>query len=58
VRPNGVKLKHAQVEVSGLVQAPIGLDETALREYLVKCNVDVSKFGDGTTKTLKAFQPS
>jgi len=40
-------------EVSGLVQAPIGMDEEALRTYLTKNNVDISKFGIGQAKTLK-----
>jgi|Transcript_10249 serine/threonine protein kinase len=40
-------------EVSGLVQAPIGMQEEELQEYLIKNKVDISKFGIGQAKTLK-----
>mmetsp|Transcript_123867 Transcript_123867/g.231814 ORF Transcript_123867/g.231814 Transcript_123867/m.231814 type:complete len:774 (+) Transcript_123867:158-2479(+) len=40
-------------EVSGLVQAPIGMAEDELRSYLEANKVDVSKFGQNKTKTLK-----
>jgi len=40
-------------EVSGLVQAPIGMEEEDLRKYFESNNVDISKFGTGQAKTLK-----
>lgn len=40
-------------EVSGLVQAPIGLEEEELRKYFEAHNVDISRFGEGQAKTLK-----
>jgi len=40
-------------EVSGLVQAPIGMEEEDLRKYFETNNVDISKFGTGQAKTLK-----
>lgn len=48
-----LRVPEAMEEVSGLVQAPIGLNETDLLEYLKKCKVDVSRFGEKNTKTLK-----
>mmetsp|Transcript_40763 Transcript_40763/g.113317 ORF Transcript_40763/g.113317 Transcript_40763/m.113317 type:complete len:781 (-) Transcript_40763:100-2442(-) len=51
-----VKLKaDCSEEVSGLVMAPIGLNEEDLRNYLVSNNVDVSRFGRNHAKTLKEF---
>jgi len=51
----GIKFKQPEDgdDVSGLVQAPIGLEEAALLEYFKKNNVDISKFGQGQAKTLK-----
>jgi len=40
-------------DVSGLVQAPIGLEVEELKAYFQKNNVDISKFGVGQAKTLK-----
>lgn len=40
-------------EVSGLVQAPIGLEEEALRKYFQANGIDLEKFGIGQAKTLK-----
>jgi len=40
-------------EVSGLVQAPIGLEEEELRKYFEANKVDISQFGTGQAKTLK-----
>jgi serine/threonine protein kinase len=40
-------------EVSGLVQAPIGLEEEQLRKYFNENGVDISKFGVDQAKTLK-----
>jgi len=40
-------------EVSGLVQAPIGLEVEELEKYFKENNVDTSKFGQGQAKTLK-----
>jgi len=51
-----VKLKPEGAEaVSTLVRAPIGLSEDALRLHLRSMGVDVTAFGQGTTKTLKEF---
>lgn len=47
------KAPEEGAEVSGLVQAPIGLEEEALRVYFQENNVDISKFGTGQAKTLK-----
>lgn len=53
---SSVKLRAPEEEeVSGLVQAPVGYTEEALVTYLTSCNVDVSKFGQDHTKTLKEF---
>jgi len=40
-------------EVSGLVQAPIGLEEEELKKYFEKNKVDITKFGAGQAKMLK-----
>jgi serine/threonine protein kinase len=40
-------------EVSGLVQAPIGMNEEQLEKYLRDNKVDMTKFGIGQAKTLK-----
>jgi hypothetical protein len=40
-------------EVSGLVQAPIGLEEDDLKKFLERNSVDTSTFGQGQAKTLK-----
>merc|ERR1712232_1045306 len=40
-------------EVSGLVQAPIGLEEAELRAYFETNKVDISKFGENNAKSLK-----
>lgn len=51
---NGVKIKQPEgAEISGLVQAPIGLEEAELRKYLESNKVDISEFGKGQSKTLK-----
>eukprot|EP00913_Durusdinium_trenchii_P000059 g54.t1 len=50
-----VKLKVHGSQISTLVRAPIGLDEEALREYLVSHSIDISKFGHDGTKSLKEF---
>jgi len=50
-----VKLQVKGSHISTLVRAPIGLDEEALREYLVSCNIDIAKFGQDGTKSLKEF---
>jgi len=42
-------------EVSGLVEAPIGLQEERLAEQLEACGVDLSSFGQGVSKSLKEF---
>jgi len=47
------KAPEEGAEVSGLVQAPIGLEEEALRKYFEDNNVDISRFGTGQAKTLK-----
>jgi hypothetical protein len=51
----GVKYKAPEEgeEVSGLVQAPIGLAEDDLVDFFKKNRVDTSKFGQGPAKTLK-----
>mmetsp|Transcript_76031 Transcript_76031/g.181856 ORF Transcript_76031/g.181856 Transcript_76031/m.181856 type:complete len:765 (-) Transcript_76031:159-2453(-) len=50
-----VKLKVQGSHISTLVRAPIGLDEEALREYLIAHNIDIKKFGKDGTKSLKEF---
>lgn len=50
-----VKLKVQGSHISTLVRAPIGLDEEALKEYLVSHSIDVKKFGQDGTKSLKEF---
>jgi len=44
-------------QISGLVNAPIAIDESALKKYLADNGVDVTKFGSdcGATKSLKEF---
>jgi len=51
----GMKYKAPEEgeEVSGLVQAPIGLAEDELSKYFTTNKVDISKFGTGQAKTLK-----
>jgi len=51
----GVEYKAPEegAEVSGLVQAPIGLSEEELRKYFEASKIDISKFGIGQAKTLK-----
>jgi len=41
--------------VSGLVMAPIGINEEALAKYLASSGVDVSKFGSDNTRSLTEF---
>jgi hypothetical protein len=52
---NGVKYKAPEEgeDVSGLVQAPIGLDEEQLTAFFSKNRVDTEKFGKNNAKTLK-----
>merc|ERR1719460_2784245 len=48
--------KVSQKQVSGLVQAPIGINEQALAKYLVSCGIDVAKFtGSDGIKSLAEF---
>merc|ERR1711976_207859 len=42
-------------EISGLVQAPIGMKVEDLCKFLLSGNIDVAKFGKDHTKTLKEF---
>jgi len=51
----GVKYKAPEEgeEVSGLVQAPIGLGEEDLTKYFQDNKIDISKFGAGQAKTIK-----
>jgi len=53
----GVQLKapEGDDEVSGLVQAPIGLGEEELRAMLTSGGVDIEKFGHDGANTLKKF---
>jgi serine/threonine protein kinase len=52
----GVKLKAEGGEaVSTLVRAPIGLAEDALREHLQNARIDVSRYGQPGTRSLKEF---
>lgn len=52
----GVKLRaEGSEEVSGLVAAPIGLNEEDLTKYLLAHSVDITPFGQGHAKTLKEF---
>jgi hypothetical protein len=52
----GVKLKPEGGEaVSTLVRAPIGLNEEALRRHLEANGIDVSKFAQSGTRSLKEF---
>jgi hypothetical protein len=48
-----VKAPEEGEEISGLVQAPIGLEEEELKKYFLANKVDISKFGQGNAKTLK-----
>jgi len=41
--------------VSGLVPAPIEVDEEALKKFLSGADIDVDKFGEGVAKTLHEF---
>jgi len=50
-----VKLSPEKQEISTLVKGPIGYGEEALRAQLTKAGVDVSKFGNPGTKTLREF---
>jgi len=51
-----VKLKaDSSEDVSGLVMAPIGLNEEDLARYLERNGVDTCKFGQNHAKTLKEF---
>lgn len=51
-----VKLRaEGSEEVSGLVAAPIGLNEDDLTKYLKAHNIDTSVFGQNHAKTLKEF---
>jgi len=50
-----VKLSVHGSHISTLVRAPIGLDEEALKEYLKSCGIDITKFGQDGTKSLKEF---
>jgi len=53
---DGIKYKVPKKwSFSALVHAPIGVNERDLRALLSKHKVDVSKFGQGKTKTLQAF---
>jgi hypothetical protein len=52
----GVKLRPEGAEaVSALVRAPVGLNEEALHNYLVKAKINPSHFGQGQYRTLKEF---
>jgi hypothetical protein len=52
----GVKLKPEEnQQISTLVRAPIGLAEDALRQHLTSFGIDVSRFGQAGTRTLKEF---
>merc|ERR1712232_123504 len=42
-------------DISALVYPPIGLDHEDLVEFLQKCRVNESEFGNNGTKTLKQF---
>jgi len=42
-------------DYSALVHAPVGIGEEDLKNFLESNDVDVSKFGKGTNKTLKEF---
>eukprot|EP00747_Dinoflagellata_sp_TGD_P095108 gnl/TRDRNA2_/TRDRNA2_166350_c0_seq2.p1 gnl/TRDRNA2_/TRDRNA2_166350_c0~~gnl/TRDRNA2_/TRDRNA2_166350_c0_seq2.p1 ORF type:complete len:778 (+),score=217.81 gnl/TRDRNA2_/TRDRNA2_166350_c0_seq2:90-2423(+) len=56
VQKHRVKLKaEGSEEVSGLVMAPIGMQEDDLKTYLEGCKVDVGRFGQEHAKTLKEF---
>mmetsp|Transcript_93248 Transcript_93248/g.263625 ORF Transcript_93248/g.263625 Transcript_93248/m.263625 type:complete len:773 (+) Transcript_93248:81-2399(+) len=52
-----VKLKAIQEpsDISALVHAPVGYGEEELKELLESNRIDVSKFGEGTNKSLKEF---
>lgn len=42
----------AKATFSGLVQAPIGFSEENVKDYLVKYNINLDAFGQGSAKTL------
>lgn len=44
-----------KTEISGLVQAPIGMKVEELCKFLLSGNIDISKFGKSHTKSLKEF---
>jgi len=52
---NNIKIRAPESagEVSGLVQAPIGLNEEDLTKYLQGCNIDVTKFGQAGAKSIR-----
>mmetsp|Transcript_2664 Transcript_2664/g.8928 ORF Transcript_2664/g.8928 Transcript_2664/m.8928 type:complete len:784 (+) Transcript_2664:92-2443(+) len=52
-----VKLKAIRdaSDISALVHTPIGIGEEDLKAFLQSNNVDVTKFGTGTNKSLKEF---
>jgi hypothetical protein len=55
--PHPVRLRAPKSTgtVSGLVQAQIAIDEEALKKFLSSARVDVTKFGEGGTKSLHEF---
>lgn len=53
---NKVRLKpEGQEAVSTLVRAPIGLGEEALKQHLTSVGIDVNRFGQANTRTIKEF---
>merc|ERR1712232_109076 len=55
--PHPVRLRAPKSTgaISGLVQAPIAIDEVALKNFLSSRGVDVAKFGEAGTKSLSEF---
>jgi len=48
-----LKIPDSVAESSGVVEAPIGLSEKQLIEYLQARDVDVSQFGEGKAKSIQ-----
>jgi len=53
----GIELRPRNVDndISSLVYPPIGLNEDALFDYLMNNNVDVSRWGEGTFRSVSEF---
>eukprot|EP00418_Pyrodinium_bahamense_P003165 CAMPEP_0179020298 /NCGR_PEP_ID=MMETSP0796-20121207/5308_1 /TAXON_ID=73915 /ORGANISM="Pyrodinium bahamense, Strain pbaha01" /LENGTH=766 /DNA_ID=CAMNT_0020716105 /DNA_START=1 /DNA_END=2301 /DNA_ORIENTATION=- len=50
-----LQAKQEASDISALVHPPVGIGEDELKAFLQSNKVDVSKFGEGTNKSLKEF---